>query len=285
MADELELEAGEEEVAEVELPEGVTDHGDFEVDVNDDPALEAEGAEGDEDTSTEQGTEAYAELRAEIEQLRRTAQEAKEFAARGGAAPAARPRVPDAPPFDPKSIETYDQLIQYLDWQRAKDRDELTKVATLEATATASAQRAAGILSKENMGAGYDYGHIVNNYIEPAVRDNPELGKVFQSMRDPALAQYGIGLVLKAIETNKGDAVKAFRQIRDALEGKRASTEDLVSKIKQAAKGQAAKSRSGKKAVNPSAGKPRLSSQLLDENGYLKLDLDEFAKKFGSRNP
>lgn len=209
------------------------------------PLSEApEGTEGTEESTLQEGAiepeepEAPAEeeeippgVARLVEEARREAREAREALQEIREANR-RPDPVDVPPVDPNNIQTMDQLRQYNEWLIRKEFGALSASQRSTAESVASEQRARGILSPSNVGAGYDFDAMVGKHISPIERANPSFRQAMSHMKDPAMARYAVAVALEATEKFGGDPAKGFKALAHFLGSKARGDQEVFDKVK-----------------------------------------------------
>lgn len=129
-----------------------------------------------------------------------------------------------------------DAFKTYIDQQLAGVQGQIQSTARQ----AASQQRARGLFSTEAMGAGRDFDSLYNRFLSPAYSEAPWIRDVlFSKTEDPALAEYALARVFELMERAKGDPVKAFRDLDNALTARVAGAQEALDKITKAQAGAA----------------------------------------------
>lgn len=236
---------------------------------------EQAGIESDEHASPERDPSDEREMRLldRLERMERSLAEAHDTITRVTSRDRGAP-VDDDGDAPPEKVETWEDMQRYLDFRDRRLAKELRGVVSADAGAIASEQRARGLYNREAMGVGHDYDSLVARHIEPQERTDPAFRRLLQGQRDPATARYALALVMEMVDRAKGDPAKGFASVWAAIDGKRSTTRDVVSKIRKAAEKQV--DRSNLRGAAPGNGATKMPSAEELKN----LPTSEFIKRY-----
>lgn len=259
----------EQPEVEQEAPEGTEDDN-FELtdeEPEGDDGGEAEEEE-DDDLSLSAEDERLAELTARLDRAEREVAESRAFRERYTAgsvqtADAEQKQLAELNKKRQDGTATYDDLIEISKIAQRIESRKIAEEQRRETIAIASSQHARGVLSRENMGAGLDYDTIISTYVEPMEAENPATRQLFMAQKDPAVARYTIGFMMRMSERYKGDLVKTFKSIEKAISAKQRASKEITDRIDAAARSGAEKTRT--KEGRPKAGTKKLSPQDIKD--------------------
>jgi hypothetical protein len=173
---------------------------------------------------------------------------------------------PRAPEFfsKPRQQWTEKDLIEYSDWrieqglQRASDD-----------------QRARGLYSEHTLGKGNDYDSVVNTYLAPLTRQNPEIAPFLQMLGPED--RYMLGLLHEVHAKSNGNLVQTIRAIRNAIGARTEGAKDVTKAIQNATKGAALK-------VVQGAGGRQTAQQPRTAQDVWNMSEDDFRAEVNRRS-
>jgi len=228
--------------------------------------------EGDDAGSAAESSPSSSIPREVLDRLERAERRANDLEAKlsGALRDPAKAAVSDQPPKPRDKLQTVDDMIEYMRWERARDEQAFQAQVALDAARVASEQRARGELSVTNMGDGNDYDSMVSRHVADLEAANPDLRRMFDASKDPAVARYTFAFIREMSERFGGNPAKTFNEIRNSMKARAKGEEDIVKKIDEAAKKGAAQLRG--KVTRPS----KTPTKKLDVDTINSMSDDEY---------
>lgn len=146
---------------------------------------------------------------------------------------------PNAPPVSLEQLEQggdVKDLINYVNWMVGQNMAHFSTQADFAARRAAATQQVRGLMNQNEMGRGRDYDALRGKHLDDLYRQNPNIEPLLHAAAfdNPALAEYTLAAVYEIVDSVKGDPVKGFKAIWNALDAYKSGSRDTTQRLNEA---------------------------------------------------
>jgi hypothetical protein len=131
-----------------------------------------------------------------------------------------QPQIPTREFLNTDQAGTND-LLNYIDGNMQQGISQAMQVAQLQAGRAASEAHVRGLFNPQAMPDGWTFDQIRSTYCQPLFEANPALRDMLAQVSpdSPALAEYGLGVLLMLDKAAGGDPLKTYQMLAAAMAG------------------------------------------------------------------